>query len=693
MFRSISKSPINPPPVRIPLPTKDTGTKITYDSTGKVLSSTELLASDIPDLNIDQITDLQDTLDDLAALAIGGTVTAFSSGDLSPLFTTSVADPTTTPALSFTLTGAGTNQLLGLDSAGTSLEYKTVSGTTNQVTVTHGVNSIGLSLPQNIHTNAEPTFDRLTLAEPSVGFGNHLTISGTAASRIGMSNTSNNANIIINNSNSGTNINLNSGVAPGSTIQSQPRLTMNSGYGTAHSAGDILGSLQFGGIYTTATPGAPVAAQLVGYADRNWLSTDYGANLAVMMTSTDLGTQIETFRCVATGETELRGGYGLRFYDSDNTNYIGFIPPVTGDLTSDYTYTLPEDYGTNTHVLTTDGAGVLTWEAPSELNTPPTIRPSQLTADEDNYSPTSYSTTVAQYIDISGDSSFRFITGLEATADGVTKTFTNIGDNCVGFAKYHPDSDAANQFSFEEILLPGMSLTMRYDLTNTIWRLVSTTKDQVHFVNQHDWDAKRIGVVYANDFFNAAANSGTMARTSSSSTYPVGYSTASTSTSASAFPAFQGYTGTIFLLVNKSYLRITARVSLSTLSTGSETYTARIGYTVSTVESDQEGFYFSYTDSENSGGWTIRTNDGTNPTTSTPAGSPISATTNYDLELIYYPWGEVVGFVDGVRYSTTTTLPTNIRQIPFIMLDKSAGTTATILSLTHASIREAWVSE
>src|SRR5208282_6277474 len=33
----------------------------------------------------------------------GGTVTSFSSGSLSPLFTTSVATPTTTPALSFTL--------------------------------------------------------------------------------------------------------------------------------------------------------------------------------------------------------------------------------------------------------------------------------------------------------------------------------------------------------------------------------------------------------------------------------------------------------------------------------------------------------------------------------------------------------------------------------------------------------------
>ena len=40
---------------------------------------------------------------------VPGTVTSFSSGDLSPLFTTSVATPATTPALSFSLTSALAN--------------------------------------------------------------------------------------------------------------------------------------------------------------------------------------------------------------------------------------------------------------------------------------------------------------------------------------------------------------------------------------------------------------------------------------------------------------------------------------------------------------------------------------------------------------------------------------------------------
>lgn len=44
--------------------------------------------------------------------SLGGTVTSFSAGNLSPLFTTSVIDSTTTPALSFALSSAAANTVL-----------------------------------------------------------------------------------------------------------------------------------------------------------------------------------------------------------------------------------------------------------------------------------------------------------------------------------------------------------------------------------------------------------------------------------------------------------------------------------------------------------------------------------------------------------------------------------------------------
>lgn len=54
------------------------------------------------------------------ALGGSGTVTSFSSGNLSPLFTTAVATATTTPALSFTLSNVGTNTVYAGPNGGAS---------------------------------------------------------------------------------------------------------------------------------------------------------------------------------------------------------------------------------------------------------------------------------------------------------------------------------------------------------------------------------------------------------------------------------------------------------------------------------------------------------------------------------------------------------------------------------------------
>src|SRR5204863_6862053 len=48
-----------------------------------------------------------------------GTVTNFTAGDLSPLFTSSVATSTTTPALTFSLSTAGAHKYLGNNTGST----------------------------------------------------------------------------------------------------------------------------------------------------------------------------------------------------------------------------------------------------------------------------------------------------------------------------------------------------------------------------------------------------------------------------------------------------------------------------------------------------------------------------------------------------------------------------------------------
>ena len=59
--------------------------------------------------------------------------------------------------------GSG-NQLLGMNAAGTANEYKTLSGTTNQINIAFTAGNIVLSLPQNINPGATPTFAGLTVS-------------------------------------------------------------------------------------------------------------------------------------------------------------------------------------------------------------------------------------------------------------------------------------------------------------------------------------------------------------------------------------------------------------------------------------------------------------------------------------------------------------------------------------------------
>jgi len=61
-------------------------------------------------------------------------------------------------------------------------------------------------------------------------------------------------------------------------------------------------------------------------------------------------------------DVEIRNGKELRFYDVDNSNYVGFEAPP---LTSNQIWVLPPTDGLSGQQLTTDGLGNLTWSAAS----------------------------------------------------------------------------------------------------------------------------------------------------------------------------------------------------------------------------------------------------------------------------------------------------------------------------------------
>lgn len=60
------------------------------------------------------------------------------------------------------------NQILGVNSSGTALEYKNIIGKTNQINISYENNNIQISTPQDIAETSSPTFKRLILTEANL---------------------------------------------------------------------------------------------------------------------------------------------------------------------------------------------------------------------------------------------------------------------------------------------------------------------------------------------------------------------------------------------------------------------------------------------------------------------------------------------------------------------------------------------
>lgn len=134
------------------------------------------------------------------AAAGSGTVTSFSAGDLSPLFTTSEANPTTTPALTFTLNTQNANKVFagpttGADAAPTfralvaadipslSGTYLTIDGATTGATSQAQVFTVGVKTPF-IDDNAAGTIEMTISSVVKATFsaqGMNVSVAGSAA--------------------------------------------------------------------------------------------------------------------------------------------------------------------------------------------------------------------------------------------------------------------------------------------------------------------------------------------------------------------------------------------------------------------------------------------------------------------------------------------------------------------------------
>ncbi len=168
--------------------TAGTNTKITYDSKGLVTAGSSAVLQSADFANQGTTTtvlhgnaggnpswgqivngDIAPATIDLTTKVTGVLPVANGGTGASTLSSNSILLGNGTSAIS-ALTLGTANQLLGMNLGGTAHEYKTLSGTANQISVTFpSAGAILLSTPQDIHTVATPTFAGLTLSTTPLG--------------------------------------------------------------------------------------------------------------------------------------------------------------------------------------------------------------------------------------------------------------------------------------------------------------------------------------------------------------------------------------------------------------------------------------------------------------------------------------------------------------------------------------------
>lgn len=115
---------------------------------------------------------------------------------------------------------------------------------------------------------------------------------------------------------------------------------------------------------------------------------------------------------------------------------------------------------------------------PQELIMEGVITPAQIAANQNDYAPSQGGNTFAlvSIVRLSSDAS-RNITGMVDVRDGVEKVLLNIGTNPIVLKNADAGSTAANRFDFgtDVTLAAKQSAVIRYDATDSRWKLVAST--------------------------------------------------------------------------------------------------------------------------------------------------------------------------------------------------------------------------
>lgn len=325
------------------------------------------------------------------------------------------------------------------------------------------------------------------------------------------------------------------------------------------------------------------------------------------------------------------------------------------------------------------------------------ISPAQLTAAADNWNPTGLST--ATVIRLSGDSGFRIISGISAPAAPKELTLTNVGaDYPVLITREDVASSAANRFTLEKDIpiYPGQTATFFYDNTSNRWRVRNQSTELRPEQTQSVFYSAGGSTTSADfDQWIFTPASGAISTVAPTATRRRA-TTLSTSTSTTAGPHVTTKAASLWIGVSPNptamYYRATFSVdSLSNATWGN--YTLVAGFVSgpnALTSTTAEGEYLKYTHGINSGKWvsiTKQTTGSPNATT-TDTGVTFSAGTICTIEVQHRPDGAAAFWINGTYITEHTANIEAQYTYPIVLVKKSSGTVARILTLDEIVFEE-----